>query len=267
MGGLPCRQGVRTNRLHQAGRPAPMRSFFRKVGIDPRTEPGFVLAPAQALADEDLADPAAAHGDALFGQIGDQAVQGPRRKRQAQFGWAGQGGGDDGAALLGRVSRRPSGAYILLQPIQSPRVEAVQPVAHRVAAQIHPGGDLLRLQAVHGIDNNLGTADERGSKRVGTCDPLHLRPLMIIQLPHSKGHGPAPKPMAMSPQHRSQPAISNDLPDAPLNPVYFENRSFSSLWSRWYLTHRRSAMVHGSWLMRASNAATRRVRSSAVGWQ
>src|SRR4051794_33703527 len=52
-----------------------------------------------------------------------------------------------------------------------------------------------------------------------------------------------------------------------LNPVYFENRSFSSLWSRWYLTQRRSAMVHGSWLMRASNAATRRVRSSAVGWQ
>src|SRR4051812_19914433 len=101
--------------------------------------------------------------------------------------------------------------------MQSARVEAVQPMAHRVAAQIHPGGDLLRFQAVHGIDNDLGTADERGSKRVGTCDPLHVHPLMIIQLPHSKGHGPAPKPMAMSPQHRSQPAISNDLPDAPLS--------------------------------------------------
>src|SRR4051812_13357037 len=46
-----------------------------------------------------------------------------------------------------------------------------------------------------------------------------------------------------------------------LNPVYFENRSFSSLWSRWCLTQKRSAMVHGSWLMRASNAATRRVRA------
>src|SRR3954468_7875032 len=31
-----------------------------------------------------------------------------------------------------------------------------------------------------------------------------------------------------------------------LNPVYFENRSFSSLWSRWCLTQRRSAIVHGS---------------------
>ena len=137
------------------------------------------------------------------------------------FGWAGQGGSDDGAALLGRVGRRPSGAYILLQPIQSPRVEAVQPVAHRVAAQIYPGGDLLRLQAVHGMNNDLGTADERGAKRVGTCDPLHVYPLMIIQLPHSKGHGPAPKLMAMSPQQPSDQAISNDLPDAPLKPRLF----------------------------------------------
>src|SRR4051812_14527219 len=52
-----------------------------------------------------------------------------------------------------------------------------------------------------------------------------------------------------------------------LNPVYFGNRSFSSLWSRWCLTQRRSAIRHVSWLIRAWNAATRRVRSSAVGWQ
>ena len=144
------------------------------------------------------------------------------------FGWAGQGGSDDGAALLGRVGRRPSGAYILLQPIQSARIEAVQPVAHRVAAQIHPGGNLLRLQAVHGMDNDLGTADERGAKRVGTCDPLHVYPLMIIQLPHSKGHGPAPKLMAMSPQQPSDQAISNDLPDAPLRvPEGFDRNSKS----------------------------------------
>src|SRR3954470_1974936 len=67
------------------------------------------------------------------------------------------------------------------------------------------------------MNDDLGTADERCSKRVGARDPLHLHPLMIIQLPHSKTHGPAPKPMAMSPQHRSQPAISNDLPDVPLS--------------------------------------------------
>ena len=90
-------------------------------------------------------------------------------------------------------------------------------MAHRVATQIHPGRDLLRLQAVQGIDNDLGTADQCGSKRVETCDPLHVYPLMIIQLLHAKGHGPAPKPMAMSPQPPSDPAISNDLPDAPVS--------------------------------------------------
>src|ERR1044071_3934984 len=104
-----------------------------------------------------------------------------------------------------------------MQPIQSTRIEAVQPVAHRVAAQIHPDGDLLRLQAVHRMDDNLGTADERGSKRVGARHPLHIHPLLIIQLPHPKGHDPAPKPMAMSPQQRVDPVISNTLPDAPLS--------------------------------------------------
>ena len=58
------------------------------------------------------------------------------------------------------------------------------------------------------MNNNPGTADERGAKRVGARDPLHFHPLMITQLPHSKGHGPAPKPMAMTPQ---QPGGSSNL--------------------------------------------------------
>src|SRR4051794_29259431 len=145
------------------------------------------------------------------------------------LGRAGQSGGDDGAALLGRVGRRPSGTHILLQPIQSACVEAVQPVAHRVAAQIHPSGDLLRLQTVHGMDDDPGTPDERGSKRVGARHPLHVHPLTIIQLPHSKGHGRAPKPIAMSPQQRFDPAISNDLPDAPVSAGFdFSSRTASA---------------------------------------
>src|SRR4051794_41577043 len=44
--------------------------------------------------------------------------------------------------------------------------------------------------------------------------------------------------------------------DDELNPVYFQNRSFSSLWSRWCLTQRRSAIRHGGWVVRASKAAT-----------
>jgi hypothetical protein len=60
--------------------------FFGEVGIDTFAEPGFVVAPLQALTDEDLADPAAAHGDALVGQIGHQSIQGPAGEGQAQLG-------------------------------------------------------------------------------------------------------------------------------------------------------------------------------------
>ena len=52
-----------------------------------------------------------------------------------------------------------------------------------------------------------------------------------------------------------------------LYPIYFEKRSFSSSGSRWSLTQRRSAMTKGSRFRRTSKSPTRRVRSSALGWQ
>src|SRR3954454_15937498 len=99
----------------------------------PLTEPGFLMTPFQTFADEDLADPAAAHGDALVGQVGDQPIQGPAGKGQAQLGGPGQGRGDDSTALLGRIGRRLSGAHVLFQPVQTACVEAVDPEANRVA--------------------------------------------------------------------------------------------------------------------------------------
>ena len=124
------------------------------------------MTPFQTFADEDLADPAAPHGDAVVGQISHQPIQGPAGERQAQLGGPRQGRGDDGAALLGRIGRWSSGAHVLFQPVQTACVEAVDPGANRVAAQIHPAGDLLRLQAAHGMDDNLGTADKGSPKRV-----------------------------------------------------------------------------------------------------
>ena len=124
------------------------------------------MTPFQTFADEDLADPAAAHGDALAGQVGHQAIQGPAGKGQAQVGRPGQRRGDDGTALLGRIGRRSAGAHVLFQPFQATCVEAVDPGANRVAAQIHPAGDLLGLEAAQGMDDNLGTADKGGPKRV-----------------------------------------------------------------------------------------------------
>ena len=78
-----------------------MTPFFGEVGIDPLAEPGLVMAPLQALVNKDLTDPAAAHADAVVGQVGDQPIQGPAGKRQTQLGGPGQGRGDDSTALLG----------------------------------------------------------------------------------------------------------------------------------------------------------------------
>jgi hypothetical protein len=50
------------------------------------------------------------------------------------------------------------------------------------------------------MDDDLGTADERGSKRMGAGDPLHFRLLVITQLPKPKGHRSAPQQMGMPPQ-------------------------------------------------------------------
>jgi hypothetical protein len=50
---------------------------LREVGIDPRAEPGFLLAPLQTPSDEDLADAAAAHTDALLAQIADSGGSRP----------------------------------------------------------------------------------------------------------------------------------------------------------------------------------------------
>lgn len=102
----------------------------------------------------------------LAGQVGDQPIQGSAGKGQAQFGKPSQGCGDDGTALLGRICGWSSGAHVLFQPVQTAGVEAVDPVANRVAAQIHPAGDLLRPQTVHGMNDNLGAPDKGSPKRV-----------------------------------------------------------------------------------------------------
>jgi len=174
------------------------------------------VAPLQPPTDEDLTDPAASHGDALAGQIGHQPIQGPAGEGEAQLGGPGQGCGDDGTALLSRIRRRSSGAHVLFQPFQAACVKAVEPVANRVTAQIHPAGNLLRLQATQSMDDNLGTADDPGSERVGARDPPNFRPFIIRHFPQPKSHDPAPMHTGMILQQRRGATISAYLPDAPL---------------------------------------------------
>src|SRR4051794_41934747 len=76
-----------------------MRSFPLELRVHPRPEPSLFLAPFQPFGEQDLAPPAALHADALLAQVGHQAVQGPRRERQAQLGGPRQRRSDNGAAL------------------------------------------------------------------------------------------------------------------------------------------------------------------------
>lgn len=176
---LPCR----------AARSPP---FTREVRIDPRTEPGLFLPPLEALLDEDLADPTAAHGDALLAQVGDQAIQRPAGERQAQSRRPGQGGVDHRAALLGRVGWRSTAAHVLLQPLQPARVEALEPVPHRSPTQVHAGADFRRFQTLERMHDDLGSSHQAGTQG---ARPRHLPqslPLLLARRTHANGHGRAP---------------------------------------------------------------------------
>ena len=193
-----------------------MGSFCGKVGVDPRAEPGFFLTPLQAFGQEHFTDPTAPHADALLAEVGDQAIQGPRGKGQAQLGRTAQGGLDHRAPLLGRVGRRPSRAHILFQPLQAALLEPLEPEPNRGTAQAHPGGDLRRAQAfLHRVPNDLRPSNKASTERTRARHPCQLVRLVIAQRPHPKGHGRAPKQNRPWPQRVERQKAASNLPDAP----------------------------------------------------
>src|SRR4051794_9819616 len=136
------------------------------------------MPPLETLLDEDLADPAAAHGGALLAQVDDQTVQRPGRERQAQVRRRGQRGVDDRTPLLSGVGRRPPAAYVLLPPLQPARVEALGPVPHRGPAQVHAGADVRYFQALERMPDDSGPAHEAGACRPRSCHAPQLLPLL-----------------------------------------------------------------------------------------
>src|SRR3954466_4551497 len=135
----PSRRGRRLCRPRvERCRGARAPPFTLELRVHPRPEPSLFLAPLQPLGLQDLAHPAALHADALLAQVGHQAVQGPRRERQAQLGGPRQRRSDNRAALLGGVGRRPPRAHLLLQPREAALGEALEQKAHRGARQAHP---------------------------------------------------------------------------------------------------------------------------------
>jgi hypothetical protein len=99
-----------------------------------------VLAPAQALVEQDLVDAAALHRNPfLLMQVGGQSIQCPGGKRQPQRLRLGQRGGDHGGCLLGRVGWLATRAMSVLERFQTLGIEATDALAHGLAIKTDPG--------------------------------------------------------------------------------------------------------------------------------
>src|SRR5262249_18741528 len=146
----PSRRG-RRRRNPAAARcgASPGPPFFGELRVDPLAEPGLVLAPAEALVDQEFVDPAPLDRDPLLLiEVSLQAVERPAAEGQAELLRVGQGGGDHLGALLGGVGVRPAATGTLLQPPQALLVEPADP----------------------GIDGRPGAAQARGD--LAGCLPL-----------------------------------------------------------------------------------------------
>jgi hypothetical protein len=128
------------------------------------------MAPLQPLVHEDLADAAALHADALvLVEVGAQTVQRPAAEGQAQALRIGQRRGDHLGALLGGVGMRASGPGPILQAVEAPLIEAMDPGVDGGARQTQLLGDLAGPPSVGDGQEDLGALHESGlcGPRVG----------------------------------------------------------------------------------------------------
>src|SRR5918994_924380 len=140
--------------------------------------------PAHPLADEDAADLAAAHPDALgLGGCG-QGVQGPVRRRLGVRGRtqplaallqaAGRlraGQLDDPAALVLADPPGQAQAGQVGQPVQAIGVEAVQPLVDRLGVAARRLGQLGDAGAVPACGDDAGALDQAGRRVPGAGEP------------------------------------------------------------------------------------------------
>jgi hypothetical protein len=122
-----------------------------------------VLAPPQALSDQDLVDPAPLDGDApVLVEVRLQPVERPATEVQPQVLRGGQCGGDDLGHLLGRVGRRAALAGPVAQAGEALVVEAMEPLIELIAAHADTPGDGAGPLARGEAFDDLGPLDQPG---------------------------------------------------------------------------------------------------------
>jgi hypothetical protein len=101
------------------------------------------MTPLQPLVEENFVDATALDRDApLLVEVGLKPIQRPAAEGQPQALGIGQRGGDHLGALLGDVGRGTPGPRLVLQSVQSPRVEPVNPEVDGGTTDAQVPGDL-----------------------------------------------------------------------------------------------------------------------------
>jgi hypothetical protein len=131
------------------------------------------MPPLQPLVDEDLTDAAPLDRDALrLVEVVAQAVRRPAAKGEVQPPRVGQRRGDHFGALLGGVRVRPAGAGPILQAVEAPLIEAMDPGVDRGARDAQLLGDLAGPMSV-----GEGQEDPGALHESGLCGPRVSPPL------------------------------------------------------------------------------------------
>jgi hypothetical protein len=133
-----------------------------------------VPAPAQALGEQDLVDPAAPHRDApLLQQIRGEPVERPRGEGQTQAARTAQRSGDHGGDRVGRVGRRATRTMAVLKSGQAFGVEPADAAAHRLGAQPERRGNGGWRLTAAGTPDDAGALDPPRRCRPGAGQALH----------------------------------------------------------------------------------------------
>jgi hypothetical protein len=142
-----------------------------------------VLAPAEALGEEDLVDPTPLDRDRLvLVEVGPEPVQRPAGEGQAQRGGVGQGRGDDLGDLLGRVGGRAARTRLIRQGGDALGVEASDPGVDGGARDAEIAGDGGDAAALAGRQHDPGPLDQAGLGGAGAGELFEFLPLRVGQL-------------------------------------------------------------------------------------
>ena len=142
-----------------------------------------MLAPTQALGEENLVDPAALDRDPLvLVQVSRQTVQSPRCERQVQRLGVGERGGEHRGDLLGRIGRRPAATGPILEAAEALGIEPMDPATHHLGPEKELVGNLRYVMALTGAPDDPGALDPPRGRGARMGQSFYRGALLVRQI-------------------------------------------------------------------------------------